>query len=388
MTKIAFITGEPSGDRIGADLIRHLKIRLGDDLELFGLGGEAMRAEGLDSLFDIDELSIIGVGAILARLPQLMRRVSSTAKAVIEAEPDLLVVIDSPTFSHRIAKRLRAARPHIPIVNYVPPTVWAWREGRAAKMRPYIDHAICTFPFEPAVYERLNGPPATYVGHPIVKEPHLRPLLARDLKEKPASPPELLILPGSRRGEISRLLSDFGATFERLREMEPGLEATIATLPRHRARIETEVAIWRHRPAIVTGEAEKWAAFARADAALAASGTVSLELALAGVPMALAYKLDAVGYRFRHLVTAWTTALPNFIVGHPLVAEHFHETVRPEHLARRIQRLITDTPERRAQIEGFRTIRERMAIDRSPGEAAAEIIVEVMGERAESRLAD
>ncbi|EAU42768.1 lipid-A-disaccharide synthase [Fulvimarina pelagi HTCC2506] len=383
MTKIAFIVGEPSGDRIGADLIVYLRKKLADDLEVSGLGGEAMEAQGLISLFDIEELSIIGIGAIVSRLPQLMRRVSQTAKAVIEAEPDALVVIDSPTFSHRIAKRLRKARPHIPIINYIPPTVWAWREERAEKMRPYIDHAICTFPFEPEFYERLNGPPATYVGHPILKEPHLAPLLATPLgKRPPANPPRLVILPGSRRGEIDRLLADFGRTFERLNETLPGIEGVIPTLPRHRARVESEVFTWRHQPRVVTGHDERWAAFASADAALAASGTVSLELALAGLPMALAYRLDPVGYRFRHLITAWTAALPNFIAGHPLVPEHFHEIVRPEHLARRLERLLTDTPERRAQIEGFKDIREKMTIDRAPGEAAAEIVLDTMRRRA------
>lgn len=379
MSRIAFITGEPSGDRIGADLIAHLRARLDDDLELFGLGGEAMEAEGLKSLFDIDELSIIGVGAILSRLPQLMRRVSQTAKAVIEWEPDVLVVIDSPTFSHRIAKRLRKAKPHIPIVNYIPPTVWAWREERAEKMRAYIDHAICSFPFEPDFHARLNGPPATYVGHPILTEPRLRPLLDMPLGERPPSdPPRLLILPGSRRGEIDRLLADFGKTYQRLNEMLPGIEGVIPTLPRHRARIEAEVLQWKHQPNVVSGDDERWAAFASADAALAASGTVSLELALAGIPMALAYRLDPIGYRFRHLITAWTAALPNFIAGHPLVPEHFHEIVRPEHLARRMERLLTDTPERRAQIEGFKDIREAMKIDRAPGEAAAEIVLDVL----------
>ncbi|MER0238189.1 lipid-A-disaccharide synthase [Fulvimarina sp. MAC8] len=379
MTKIAFIVGEPSGDRIGADLIAHLRTKLDDRLEVFGLGGEAMEAEGLQSLFDIEELSIIGIGAIVARLPQLMRRVSQTAKAVIDAEPDALVVIDSPTFSHRIAKRLRKAKPHIPIINYIPPTVWAWREERAEKMRGYIDYAICTFPFEPDFYKRLNGPPATYVGHPILTEPHLAPLLDMPLGTRPPNnPPRLIILPGSRRGEIDRLLDDFGKTFQRLNEMLPGIEGAIPTLPRHRARIETEVFKWKHQPKIVTGHDERWAAFASADAALAASGTVSLELALAGIPMALAYRLDPIGYRFRHLITAWTAALPNFIAGHPLVPEHFHEIVRPEHLARRMERLLTDTPERRAQIEGFKDIRDKMTIDRAPGEAAAEIVLRML----------
>ena len=378
MTRIAFVVGEPSGDRIGADLIAHLKKRYGADLDLVGLGGDAMAEEGLTSLFDIDELSIIGIGGIVMRLPQLLGRLRQTSKAILAAKPDALVLIDSPTFSHRVAKTVRAERPDIPIVNYIPPPVWAWREERAAKMRAYIDHAICALPFEPEVYRRLDGPAATYVGHPLLTEPALQAFLQSPLKSRPADPPTLLLLPGSRRGEIDRLLGDFGRTFQRLAERRPGLRGVLPTLPRHRARIERAVADWSQRPEVVTGETAKWAAFAKADAALAASGTVSLELALAGIPMALAYKLDPVAYRFRYLVTAWTAALPNFITGHPLVPEHFHEFVRPEHLARRIERLLTDTPERAAQIAGFAEIRQAMAIDRPPGQAAAEIVAELI----------
>ena len=376
--KIAFVVGEPSGDAIGADLIRALKTRLPGDLELVGLAGEAMQAEGMQTLFDIDELSIMGISAILARLPQLVRRVGQTADAIVAAEPDALVVIDSPTFSHRVARRVRAKLPQVPIVNYIPPTVWAWREGRAAKMRPYVDHAICALPFEPETMARLGGPPSTYVGHPLMKEPGLAALMAdaRPLAERPANlPPRLVILPGSRRGEIDRLAGDFGATLARLSELLPGVTAVLPTLPRHRQRVEAEVATWKVKPEIVFGAAAKWQAFAEADAALAASGTVSLELALAGVPMALAYKLDPVAYQIRHLISAWTAAMPNFVVGHPLVPEHFHEFVRPEMLARRLARLMTDTPERRAQLEGFDEIRKLMAVDRAPGEAAAEIVL-------------
>lgn len=382
MTTIGFVVGEPSGDRIGADLIRALRSQSDGELHVVGLGGEAMQAEGLTSLFDIHELSIIGIGAIVARLPQLLRRVSQTADFIVDAKPDALVIIDSPTFSHRVARRVRARLPQMPIANYIPPTVWAWREGRAAAMRPYVDHAICALPFEPETLRRLGGPPATYVGHPLMTTPALRQMIEEanrpSADRTPTSPPTLLILPGSRRGEINRLIDDFGATFQRLLTMLPGLTAIIPTLERHRPIIEAKIANWENKPVIVTGEAEKWAAFAKADAAIAASGTVSLELALADVPMALAYRLDPIGYRFRHLISAWTAALPNFIVGHPLVPEHFHEFVRPEMLARRLQRLLTDTPERRAQLAGFAEIRDAMAIDRPPGEAAASIVLDLV----------
>ncbi|MEF2550186.1 lipid-A-disaccharide synthase [Aurantimonas sp. A2-1-M11] len=388
MTTIAFVVGEASGDRIGADLIRALRPKLGEDLRLVGLGGEGMQAEGLDSLFDIDELSIIGIGAILARLPQLLRRLSQVTNAVISARPDVLVIIDSPTFSHRVAKRVRQAMPDVPIVNYVPPTVWAWREERAAAMRAYVDHAICILPFEPATMQRLGGPPSTYVGHPLMRVPDLAAMIADPERtasgRRPAVPPKLLILPGSRRGEINRLIDDFGRTFDVLRQRMPGVTAVIPAIQRHRVLIEQKIAGWEVRPTVVTGEAAKWTAFAEADAALAASGTVSLELALADVPMALAYRLDPVAYQFRHLISAWTAAMPNFIVGHALVPEHFHEFVRPDMLARRLERLMTQTPERAAQRAGFAEIREMMRIDEAPGEAAAAIVCDCIARRGSS----
>ena len=378
MTRIALIVGETSGDMIGADLIRALRRRLGGDLELVGLGGPAMEAEGLRSFFDIEELSIIGIGAIVARLPQLLRRLFQATDRVIAARPDALVIIDSPTFSHRVARRVRERLPEVPILNYVPPTVWAWREERAARMRAYVDHAICILPFEPGTLQRLGGPPATYVGHPLMKVEALQAIIARDpeLRRPPASPPTLLLLPGSRRGEIHRLAADFGRTLALLSERLPGLHAVLPTLEHHRALVEGEVRGWAVKPEIAVGDAAKWRAFGEADAALAASGTVSLELALAGVPMALAYRLDPIGYRFRHLVTAWTAAMPNFVVGHPLVPEHFHEFVRPTHLSRRMERLLVDTPERAAQLAGFAEVRRLMAVDRSPGESAADLVLD------------
>ena len=391
MTRIAFVVGEASGDRIGADLIEALRALSPEPIEAIGLGGEAMQAQGLDSLFDIDELSIIGIGAIVARLPQLLRRVSQAADFILRSDPDLLVIVDSPTFSHRVARRVRARRPDVPIVNYVPPTVWAWRAHRAAAMRPYVDHAICVLPFEPETMARLGGPPATYVGHPLITVPDVRNMMAAadapTIEPRPHVPPTLLILPGSRRSEIDRLIKPFGATFERLRDLVPGVRAVLPAVSRHRALIEEKVASWPVKPEIVVGDAAKCKAFTQADAALAASGTVSLELALAGVPMALAYKLDPISYPFRHIMTAWTAAMPNFILGYPLVAEHFHEAVRPEHLARRMARLLTDTTERRAQLEGCAEIRRLMAVERPPGEAAAEIVLHLISSARRKRVA-
>ena len=197
--KIFLIATEESGDRLGANLMKVLRQRLGGAVQFEGVGGRAMAIEGLISRFPIEELSIIGLAAVVRQLPAIMRRIRETADAVIAAAPDILVIIDSPDFTHRVAKRVRARAPHIPIVDYVSPTVWAWRPGRARAMKPYIDHVLALLPFEPAAYEELHGPPCSYVGHPLTEQiAQLRPDAA-ERERREGSPPVLLVLPGSRR---------------------------------------------------------------------------------------------------------------------------------------------------------------------------------------------
>lgn len=378
--KVAFVLGEESADRIGADLLRHLRTMAPEPIQVIGLGGAAMTREGLTSLFDIEELSIIGIGAILARFPKLLRRLGQTVKSLVDERPDVVITVDSFTFTNRVAAKLKAALPGTLFVNVVPPAIWAYRPERARKLAAAVDHTFCLFPFEPEILQRHGGPPASYVGHPIMAEPHLARILARDREvgpRAPSQPPTLLILPGSRRGEIERLMDDFGRTFAELSTRLPGLRGVLPAVARVRPLIDDKIAAWTIKPEVVEGEEEKWRAFADADAALAASGTVAIELALAAVPMALAYRLDAVSYRLRHLMTGWTAALPNFVAGHPLVPEHFHETIQPEHLARRLERLLTDTPERAAQMRGFEVIRERMTVPEPPGAAAARILLDL-----------
>ncbi|KAB0681785.1 lipid-A-disaccharide synthase [Aureimonas leprariae] len=379
--KIAFVVGEHSSDQLGAALIRALRRRADTAIEPIGLGGDAMAAEGVDTIFDIDELSIIGVGAVLARLPKLMHRLNQTVRFVVDSKPDALVAIDSYAFSHRVARRVRRLAPGIPIVNYVPPAVWAYHGERAAAMRRYVDRVVSVFPFEPATYAALGGPEATYVGHPLLGDPPLQRIMAEDRPTAAGQPPTLLLLPGSRRGEVNRLIDDFGRTLAILNERIPNLRAVLPTVPRLESMIRERVASFPVKPEVVVGNERKWAAFAQADAALAASGTVALELALAGVPMALCYRLDPISYRLRHLISGWTAALPNYVAGHPLVPEHFHEMVRPELLARKLERLLTDTPERRAQTEGLGIVRERMRIEGDPADAAAGIVLEAIAER-------
>src|SRR6266849_7620188 len=214
--KIFLIATEESGDRLGSSLMKVLRQRLGGAVRFEGVGGQSMAREGLASRFPIEELSIIGLAAVVKQLPKILRLIRETAAAVTAARPDILVIIDSPDFTHRFARRVRAADPQIPIAEYVSPSVWAWRPGRARVMRAYIDHILALLPFEPAAHQRLGGPPCTYVGHSLAERAvDLRPNAA-EAQRRQAAPPVLLVLPGSRAGELRRLLEIFADTVARV----------------------------------------------------------------------------------------------------------------------------------------------------------------------------
>ncbi len=383
--KIAVIAGEKSGDLLGADLISALRGRYGGRIDLIGVGGDAMAAQGLDSLFDYQELSIVGYSAVIARLPQILYRIHSTARHIIAARPDLLVIIDSPDFTHRVARRVRRALPNVPIVNYVCPTVWAWKPQRAPAMKGYIDHVLSILPFEPEIVARLGGPPVTYVGHRLMSDDGIEAVVKTQADgrqnrqslgpDTPFSPGCCMLLPGSRTGEIRRLMPAFRETAVQLSRRCPDVRFILPTLPRLEADIRQAVATWPVAVEVTTGDAQKWQAFAQADAALAASGTVLLELALSGIPCISTYKLDPVAKLLSRKVTAWTVALPNFIADYPVVNEYINESVRPGLLARRLQNLLCNSAERRTMLEGFDLVRDRMRTEVPAGTLAADTVL-------------
>ena len=285
---------EESGDRLGAALMRALGASVPAAGSVFPASADTeMESEGIRSLFPIDDLAIVGIDAVIAKLPMILRRIRETAAAVIAANPDMLVIIDSPDFTHRVARKVRAAAPHIRIVDYVSPSVWAWRPGRASAMRAYVDHVLALLPFEPAAHERLGGPPCTYVGHPVTRLPRgcapmPRSSVRRDSvaagRAGAAGQPrrrDPAHAAGVRRGRcISR--QKIGTVRDRA--------ADGAASRRSASREAT--AGWQVRPRIVVDQEDKWAAFRVARAALAASGTVTLELAVAGVPTVVSYKIS------------------------------------------------------------------------------------------------
>lgn len=376
--KIAIVAGEESGDLLGADVIRALHRMTGRDVELVGIGGRHLQKLGLVPLFDGSEIALMGVAAILRDLPRLMRRIGQTARAISDARPDCLITIDSPDFSLRVARKVRAAAPDIPIVHYVCPSVWAWRPGRAQAMRPYVDHVLCILPFEVAELERLGGPPGTYVGHRLSHDPGVlaarqTQAQARDLSAERVK--TLLVLPGSRRSEVRKLIEPFAATLSILRARGHRLRLVLPTVPHVADLVADSVANWEEKLEIVTDADRKWQVFGEADAALIASGTVSLELALAGVPMASCYLLDPLARLVQNMVTVWSALLPNLIADRPIVPEFYDRYVRPPYLARQMEALFADTDLRRWQKNGFAEVARRMATERPAGELAAEVIL-------------
>ena len=379
---ISIVAAEESGDALGAALARALIQREADAVKISGVGGHAMAAAGIVSPFAIDELSIIGLTAIPRRLPKIFRRIRETARAVVAARPDALVIVDSPDFTHRVARRVRRLWPSIPILDYVSPQVWAWRPGRAPAMRAYVDQVLAILPFEPAVHAALGGPPCSYVGHPLIERiGELRPN-ADESRRRLADPPLILALPGSRSNEIRRLAGIFGDTIARVTAQIGTVDLVIPTVPHVAAQLRDAVAGWTVKPRIVVEPEEKWSAFRNARAALAASGTVTLELALSGVPMVAAYRLHAIEAIIARLIRLQarlpSVILANLVLGENVVPELLQEDCTAERLAAALLPLVSDTPQRRRQIEAYRRLDDIMAIGATaPSARAASIVLDI-----------
>jgi lipid-A-disaccharide synthase len=374
--RVFLIATEESGDRLGAHLMKVLRQRLGDAVRFEGVGGQSMAREGLTSLFPIEELSIIGLAAVVRQLPKVLRLIRQTVAAVIRAQPDILVIIDSPDFTHRVARRVRARAPAIPVIDYVSPSVWAWRPGRARAMRAYVDHVLALLPFEPEEYRRLQGPPCSYVGHPLTEQiGTLRPGV-EEKQRRDQAPPVLLVLPGSRRSEIRHHMAVFGETLGRLHAEGVAFELILPTMPHLLEVVREGVKDWKVEPRIVVGEQDKRAAFRIASAALAKSGTVTLELALAGVPMVTAYRTGAVeAWIVLRAINVKSVILANLVLGENVVPEFLQRDCTPENLTRGLREILTDSPLRRRQVEAFARIGEIMSTGNQPPSVRAADIV-------------
>ena len=332
--KVFVVAGEPSGDRLGAALMGGLA-ELWPQVRFLGVGGALMEAAGLTSLFPMQELSVMGITEVLPRYPALRRRMVQTAEAVLAGSPDVLITIDSPDFCLRVAERVRR-RARIRTVHYVAPSVWAWRPGRAARMAPHVDQVLALLPFEPP-YMEAAGMRCDFVGHPVVSERQADAVEiasfrnAHDLGDAPL----LLVLPGSRRSELNRLAPIFGAALRDLSARRPDLRLVLPVAPGLEAAARTLTAAWPptlllERPA----PQAKAAAFGAADAALAASGTVSLELAAAGTPMVVAYDMSWISWQvMSRMALIDTVTLVNLVDGSRAVPEFLGPACRPGPIA-------------------------------------------------------
>ena len=385
--RLFLVAGEHSGDHLGARLMEAINARQRARVRYLGVGGAEMAARGLASQFPLEEVAVMGPLAVLRRLPQIVRRVYQTVDAAVAAEPDAVVIIDAPEFTHPIARRIRRRQPGIPIIDYVSPSVWAWRPGRARRMRGYIDHVMALLPFEPEAHARLGGPPCTYVGHPLIERlDDIRTADGEGLAARlglDRAKPVLVVLPGSRGSEVGRLIEPFGAAIAHLVERGLTPEVIVPALPHVRERIKAGVAGWPVRVHLVEGDADRHAAFRRARAALAASGTVTLELALAGTPMVVGYKVDPLAAPLlRRLIRASTVVLPNLVLGENVFREYLQEECTGAALGAALADLMSDGPLRAAQLVALREAPRRMVLaGRAPSEAAADVVLAQIDER-------
>lgn len=378
--RVFIVAGEESGDRLGAALMRAILARTKGKVAFMGVGGREMALEGITSVFPIDDLSIIGFSAIPRKLPLILRRIRETVDAVLAARPDVLVIVDSPDFTHRVARRVRRLVPKLPIIDYVSPSVWAWRPGRARAMRAYIDHVLALLPFEPAAHARLGGPDCTYVGHPLAEQVHLLRPDAQEKLRRQSDPPIVLVLPGSRAGEVARHLDLFGAALAIARERCGDIDVVLPTIPHLAGRIRGETRGWASPPRVVVETADKWAAFRTARAALAASGTVTLELAIAGVPTVVAYKVSVIEEATARLfIKVPTIVLANLVLGTNVMPEVLQRQATSQRLAEELAALIGDTDKRRRQLDAFARLDAVMNIGSvSPSAQAADIVLSLV----------
>ena len=323
---IMMIVGETSGDALGADLMQALK-RRENDIIITGIGGPKMTAQGLASIFPMSEIAVMGVREILPRLPKLFKRIDDAVTHALAVEPDVMVLIDSPEFNHRVAKRVKAKRPQTKIICYVAPHVWAWRRGRAAKMRLYFDAVMAFLPFEPEIFEANNGPPCHFVGHPIVDRLEaLEPLpdFAKKYHLKEHDVP-LAVLPGSRISEVKELVPVFGQVLRYLDGRMENLRPIIPLVPHIADLVREKTANWPCKPIYVEEEADKFAVFQAARAALASSGTATMELALSGLPTVVAYNMGLMGDLLVRIMPVPSVVLVNLILDEPAMPEFLQD---------------------------------------------------------------
>ena len=373
---IYLIAGEASGDQLGGRLMAEIKKQTGGNVRFAGIGGARMSAEGLESAFPMAELSVMGLAEVVPHLPRIMQRISETVMQVERMRPAVLVTIDSPDFTLRVSRKLKDKG--IPLVHYVAPTVWAWKSGRAGKTAEFLDHMMALFPFEPPYFERV-GLDCTFVGHPVVDggaEKGDGPNF-RAQHGIPNTAIVLCALPGSRRGEVRRLLPIYRQVFNILGGEIPELYVVMPVAHGVAEEVDRFVSIWPAGLILVQGEAQRYDAFQASDLALAASGTVALELAVAGVPGVVAYKLNLVtAWLARAFVKVRYVNLINLLMDQEVIPELILERCEPKRIAASLWNLYDDREVRQAQIKLSKQAMSQLSVSGiSPSQRAAQVVL-------------
>jgi lipid-A-disaccharide synthase len=378
MTLIYIVAGEASGDALGARLLAALRGR-NPDLTFAGIGGARLAEQGMASLFPMRELALMGLIEVLPNIRNLSRRMTETVADITTRRPAVIVTIDSPGFAMRLAERIRPLG--IPIIHYVAPQIWAWRPGRVAKIKQRVDRILCLLPFEPIIFEKA-GIPASFVGHPVLESGAGHGDAARFRATHALSPTErvLIVMPGSRRMEARRLLPIFGATLRLLDQRLPGIRPVIPVSPVVAEAVREGVAAWPNRPILVETLPDKHDAFAAASdggAGLIKSGTSSLEMAVAGVPHIIAYRVNPITAAIvRRLIKVRFVSLVNLLAERSVAPEFLQQDATPEALATALHTLLSTPAAAQAQRDAFQSVLDHLhPPGLAPSEAAAEVVL-------------
>lgn len=382
---VYLIAGEPSGDLLASRLMRALKRKTGGKVRFEGVGGETMAAEGFHSLFDSSELAVMGLAEVIPSIPRILKRIDETVADIAARKPDVVVTVDSWSFSARVNKKLKALNTGIPQIHYVAPQVWAWKKRRARTCGRYIDRLMALLPYEPQYFEPY-GLKTDFVGHPVVEGGAAKGDGEKFRKEHGIAPetPVLCVLPGSRRSETKYLLPVFKEAVAILSEKYPTMSVVVPTVVTVEKTVRDAVSDWALPVDVVTGEAARYDAFAASSAALAASGTVALELALARVPYTIAYKMNPISsYLARRLVTGKFANLVNIMANREVVREYLLENCRPALLAAEIERLLENEAYRNAEVDRAFDVLKTLGADgeETPSDKAADIVLECVSKK-------
>jgi len=381
---IFIIAGEPSGDRIGGEIIKALKTKSGGKLRFAGVGGKYMHEQGLTSIFPMSDLTLMGAIEILPKLLKVYKRYCETLDAIRTVKPDLVLTVDSPDFCLRIAKKAKSYG--FPVIHYTAPTVWAWRPGRAAAMAKYLDHLLLLYRFEKKYFDAVDLP-NTFVGHPLCTSgiDEQNPADFRKKYNLSATAPLLCILPGSRRAEVVSLMPVFHEALKKILKNHPKIKFVLPVAPQAKDIVEGALRTWDIPVTLVEGEDDKYGAMKASKAALAASGTVTLELAMAQLPTLITYIMNPITvWLGKKFIKTKYIGLPNIILNKLIMPELLQENCTPENIVTKLEKLLNDEQTRERQVENFKLLRTQLMLEgETPSEKAAQVILDVIDSQTE-----